>query len=87
MGESVDEVRAGPDREVEVERVVLAEGEALEAIDDQRLGEGATGPEFIEQQQGVAAEPCGLAHDASCGSPKRPGFPVDSLPVKKFKDK
>ena len=39
VGEGVGEVTVGADVQVQVERVVLAEGEALEAVDDQRLAE------------------------------------------------
>ena len=43
LGEGVDVVRLRPDGEVDVERVVLAVLEALEAVDDERLGESPAG--------------------------------------------
>ena len=37
VGEGVDEVALGPDHQVKVQRVILAIGKALEAIDHHRL--------------------------------------------------
>ena len=58
----------GADRQVQVERVVLAVGEALEAVDDQRLLDEVRRPVAGEEQQGMAAEASGLADDGGVGA-------------------
>jgi hypothetical protein len=64
-GEGVAVVRARAEDEVEVERVELAIGEALEAVDHDRLVDRATRAVAPEPEQGVAAEPGGVAADGA----------------------
>jgi hypothetical protein len=59
----IDEVRPGTDGEIEVERVILTEGKALEAIDDQRLHDRKPRAMMVEEEQGVATQPGRMGHD------------------------
>ncbi len=63
VGEAVEEVRVGSDGRVEVHGRVLAELEGLEAVDDERLGQGALRAEALVEEQTVAAEAFDLAQD------------------------
>ena len=63
LAEGVDEVALGSDHEIQVEGVVLAEGEALEAIDDDRFVGSILRTMRLENQQGVPAEAGGVGHD------------------------
>ena len=56
------------DREIEVQRVELAEFEGLEAVDDDRLDWSRFRAVFLEEQQGMAAEPLGMGHDGRGGA-------------------
>jgi hypothetical protein len=63
VGEAVEEVAVGADREVEGGGVVLAVLERDEAVDDQRLAERAAGTMELVEQQAVAAQAGGLGGD------------------------
>jgi hypothetical protein len=68
----IHEVRLGSHRTVEMERVVLAIGEALEAIDHERLAQ-PTWPVLVEKEQGMTSQSRGLAHDRGRVTPRLTG--------------
>src|SRR5262245_19382973 len=64
-GHAVDEVTVGADCQVQMERMELAEGKAFEPVDDQRLRAFWWWTVMVEVEQGMTAEPGGLAHDGA----------------------
>ena len=61
VGEAVDVVRVGAHGRVKVHGRVLAELEGLEAVDDERLRQGALRAQALVEEQTVAAEAFDLA--------------------------
>ncbi len=73
VGEGVEEVRLRPDGHMEVHRVVLAELERLEPIDNERLFDGSPRTVELLEEQAMTAEPLDLAGDGGGGDPELAG--------------
>jgi hypothetical protein len=73
VGECVEEVGLRPDRHMEVHRVVLAELERLEPVDDEGLLNGSWRTVELLEEEAVTAEPLDLAGDGGGGDPELPG--------------
>jgi hypothetical protein len=64
-GHAVDEVAVSADCQVQVERMELAEGKAFETVNHERFLTLGRWSVMVEIEQGMTAEPCGLAHDGA----------------------
>ncbi len=74
MGEPVNEVTLGTDHQVQVQGVVLAECEALKAINDKGFqNPRQPTPGFDHQEQAVPSESGGLTHQGTVGTLQLPG--------------
>ena len=67
IGERVQEVGAGANKDVEVAGIVLAVLEGLETIGDQGFVDGSPVAESLLEEQAVPAQPRDLAHDRGGG--------------------